>query len=72
MREDKGTEPKQLTYKDYNGSIEYSVSDCIYYGKVLNIPDLIVYEAKEGADLQISFELAVDDYLETIAILDKK
>ena len=51
-------------YKGYVGSIEYSVKDSIHYGKLLNIKDLVNYEADNIIDLEKQFHEAVDDYLE--------
>ena len=43
-----------LEYKDYLGTVEYSSSDKVLYGKVIGINGLV-------------FEEAVDDYLEMCA-----
>ena len=51
-------------YKGYVGSIEYSVEDSIHYGKLLNIKDLVNYEADNIIDLEKQFHEAVDDYIE--------
>ena len=51
-------------YKGYVGSIEYSVEDSIHYGKLLNIKDLVNYEAGNITDLEKEFHKAVDDYIE--------
>lgn len=53
-------------YRGYRGSAIYDSKDSVYYGKVLNIPDLILYESKYRTQLQWSFEKAVDEYLETL------
>ena len=37
---------KNLEYKGYTGSIEYSKEDDLLYGKVLGIKGLISYEGK--------------------------
>lgn len=55
---------KQLIYKGYAGSIEYSREDDIFFGKVLGIRSLISYEGKTGKDLEKDFQEAVDFYLE--------
>ena len=51
-------------YKGYAGSIEYSAEDSIHYGKLLNIKDLVNYEADNIIDLENQFHEAVDDYIE--------
>lgn len=53
-----------LEYKDYMGTVEYSASDKILYGKVVGINGLVSYEGKSIEELQADFEEAVEDYLE--------
>jgi len=53
-----------MEYKDYIGSIEFSESDCIFYGKVLGIRSLISYEGSTAKQLLKDFHDAIDDYLE--------
>ena len=53
-----------LHYKNYFGSIEYSKDDNIFYGKVLGIRSLILYEGKDVDELVNDFHKAVDFYLE--------
>jgi predicted HicB family RNase H-like nuclease len=54
---------KQLDYKGYTGSIEYSKEDDILYGKVLGIKSLISYEGKTGKELENDFKEAIDAYI---------
>ncbi len=54
---------KNLAYKGYIGSIEYSKEDGLFYGKLLGIKSLISYEGKTGPQLEKDFKEAVDDYL---------
>ena len=56
---------ENLRYKDYKGSIEFSASDNILFGKIINTNDLVTYEANSIEKLEKEFRLAVDDYLET-------
>ena len=53
-------------HKAYMGSIEFSKEDNCYYGKVINICDLVNYEANSVSNLKKSFIEAIDDYLEMI------
>ena len=55
---------KDFEYKGYIGSIDFSVEDKIFYGKVLGIRALISYEGKNGEELIEDFHKAVDDYLD--------
>jgi len=54
---------KNLEYKGYTGSIEYSGEDNLLFGKVLGIKGLISYEGKTGSDLENDFKEAIDTYL---------
>lgn len=54
---------KNLEYKGYTGSIEYSKEDDLLYGKVVGINGLISYEGKTGSELESDFKEAVDAYL---------
>jgi len=54
---------KNLEYKGYTGSIEYSKEDDLLYGKVLGIQGLISFEGKTGKELEIDFKEAIDTYL---------
>ncbi len=55
---------KQLNYKGYTGSIEYSREDDLFFGKVLGIKSLLSYEGKTGKELEKDFQEAVDSYLD--------
>jgi len=54
---------KNLEYKGYTGSIEYSKEDDLLYGKVLGIRGLISYEGTTGHDLEADFGGAIDTYM---------
>lgn len=54
---------KNLEYRSYTGSIEYSKEDDLLYGKVLGIKGLISYEGKTGHELEDDFKEAIDTYL---------
>ncbi|GMT48758.1 MAG: hypothetical protein IEMM0008_0297 [bacterium] len=56
---------KTLKYKDHEGSIEWSEADQLYHGKLLDIRDLIMYEALSLEELEEYFHEAVNDYIET-------
>ena len=55
---------KTLVYRGYKGSIEYSVDDKTYHGKILYINGLVTYEAPTLPALRVAFEDAVDDYVQ--------
>ena len=49
-------------YKGFVGTIEKD--DDIYYGKLLNIDDVVGYHSRDIIELYDKFMLAVDNYLE--------
>ena len=52
-----------MEYKDYIGSVEFSESDGVFFGKVMGIRALISYEGTSAKELVEDFHGAVDDYL---------
>lgn len=52
-----------MQYKGYVGSVEFSETDGLFFGKVLGIRALISYEGTNAAELVADFHGAVDDYL---------
>ena len=53
-----------IEYKGYVGTIEFSETDKIFFGKVMGIKALISYEGKDANELVSDFHRAIDDYLE--------
>lgn len=53
-----------MEYKGYYGSIEYSNEDRCFYGKVLGIRSLILFEGTNVQELEDSFHQMLDEYLE--------
>ena len=52
-----------MQYKGYTGSVEFSESDRVLFGKVQGIRSLISYEGTTVQELLDDFHGAVDDYL---------
>jgi len=52
-----------MEYKGYIGSVEFSESDGVFFGKVQGIRSLISYEGTNAKELLADFHGAVDDYL---------
>ena len=52
-----------IEYKGYVGSVEFSESDGVFFGKVQGIRSLISYEGTSATELINDFHGAVDDYL---------
>lgn len=61
-----------LKYKNYMGSIEYSLEDRCLCGKILFIDDLVTYEGNTIDELEESFKYMVDDYLKTCKEIGKE
>ena len=54
---------KDLEYKGYVGSVEFSEEDNVFYGKVQGISSLVSYEGANLYELTHDFYGAVDDYI---------
>ena len=54
-----------IKYKGYIGSVEFSETDAIFYGKVQGIRSLISYEGTTADELVTDFHEAVDSYLDS-------
>ncbi len=52
-----------MEYQDYFGTVSYSETDDILYGKVIGIHSLISYEGKSIEELKEDFHQSVDEYL---------
>lgn len=63
---------ERFKYKGYYGSVEYSIEDKVFFGKILGIHDLILYESKHEEELILAFHEAVEDYLQTCEELGKR
>lgn len=56
--------PDLLSYKGYQGSIEYSAEDDCLVGEVLFIEGRIVYAGETVPEIRAMFQQSVDGYLE--------
>lgn len=52
-----------LSYKNYNGTVEYSRDDSCLFGKVIGIKSLLSYEGNSVQELEQDFKNAIDEYL---------
>ena len=52
-----------LSYKDYNGTVEYSREDRCLFGKVIGIKSLLSYEGSSVQELEDGFKSVIDEYL---------
>ena len=53
-----------LSYKNYNGTVEYSKEDKCLFGKVIGIKSLLSYEGESVKELEEDFQNVIDTYLE--------
>lgn len=53
-----------LSYKNYNGTVEYSREDRCLFGKVIGIKSLLSYEGDSVQELEKDFQDVIDGYLE--------
>ncbi|MBE9468060.1 MAG: type II toxin-antitoxin system HicB family antitoxin [Bacteroidetes bacterium] len=53
-----------LKYKDFVATLDFSEADNVFYGKILGVNDLILFEGSSIDELNKSFKEAVEDYLE--------
>lgn len=56
-----------LEYKGYFGTVEFSSTDNILFGKAIGLNSLISYEGNSIETLKKDFENAIEDYLELCA-----
>jgi predicted HicB family RNase H-like nuclease len=52
-----------LSYKNYNGTVEYSKEDSCLFGKVVGIKSLLSYEGNSIRELEMDFQTVIDDYI---------
>ncbi len=52
-----------LSYKNYNGTVEYSMEDNCLFGKVVGVKSLLSYEGESVWELEQDFRRTIDAYL---------
>lgn len=55
---------KLLSYKDYLGTVEYSLNDKVFFGEVLGIKSLLSYQGNTIEELEEDFKETIEDYLD--------
>ena len=53
-----------MEYKSYIGKVEFDDEANIFHGEVINLRDVITFEADSVSELWKAFRDSVDDYLE--------
>ncbi|MDH4128757.1 MAG: antitoxin HicB [Spirochaetota bacterium] len=54
---------KELKYKNYIGTVNYSKEDACYFGIIKKIKDSVSYEGYTKEELEKDFQNAVEDYI---------
>lgn len=62
---------RELSYKGFSAHVDYDEDDAIFFGKVANIRDGVGFHGETVGKLELAFHEAVDDYLETCALVGK-
>jgi len=52
-----------LEYKGYQGSVEFSAEDDLFFGKVLFINDSLMFHGASVVEIRAAFHEVIDDYL---------
>ena len=55
---------KDLSYKGYTGTVDFSIEDGCFFGQIAEIDSLVNYEGQSIDDLKNAFIEAVEDYIE--------
>ncbi len=55
-----------LESREYKGTINYSVTDNVWYGKIVGVSDLVTYEADSYVELVEEFKDAVLEYIDDL------
>ena len=56
-----------MTYKGYEGKVEFDEEAGVFAGEVLNTRDVITFQGESVDELRKAFEESIDDYLEFCA-----
>ena len=52
-----------MSYRNYNGTVEYSSEDHCLFGKVIVLKSLLSYEGDSVQELEENFHTVIDEYL---------
>ena len=55
-----------LHHDNYSAAIRFSTEDEVFYGKILGINDLVIFEGQSVHELKKAFKNAVEDYLQLL------
>jgi predicted HicB family RNase H-like nuclease len=60
-----------MKYKGYEAVIEYDAEDRLFFGRVINIKDIIVFDGLSVDELEQAFYDVIDEYLADCEALKK-
>ncbi|MFW6264424.1 MAG: type II toxin-antitoxin system HicB family antitoxin [Cyanobacteriota bacterium] len=60
-----------MKYKGYEAVIEYDEEDRLFYGKVVNVKDVIMFDGLSVDELEKSFHQVIEEYLADNQAIDK-
>ena len=60
-----------MQYKSYEAVIEYDESDRLFFGRVINTEDIIVFDGLSVDELEQAFKTAIEQYLMDCQNLNK-
>ena len=60
-----------MHYKGYDAQFDHSDDDGCFVGSIAGISDVVGFHGESVVELRISFEEAVDDYIETCQQLNR-
>ncbi len=60
-----------MQYKGYEAKIEYDEEDRLFFGRVINIEDVIVFDGLSVDELEQAFHQVIDEYLADCQALNK-
>jgi len=61
-----------MTYKGYAARVEFDADDHIFVGHIIGIKDIVSFHGESVAELEQSFQEAVDGYLDACAELGQQ
>ncbi len=60
-----------MNYKGYEAKIEYDDQDKLFFGRVTNTEDIIVFDGLSVGELEEAFHAVIDEYLADCQALNK-
>jgi predicted HicB family RNase H-like nuclease len=52
-----------LNYRGFIGSVHFSADDCVFYGKIEGVTDLVTFEGETVKELTEAFRYMVDEHI---------